>query len=63
VFLQVDIHGPLPLGLRDALTAEQGDFGVGFSGIRERLRQLGGTLKVMTGEKRTLVEAALPLEQ
>ena len=42
--------------------AEEGDFGVGFAGIRERLRQLGGALTVTTGDGRTVVEASLPVE-
>jgi two-component system, NarL family, sensor kinase len=64
VLLKLTIDGPLPLGLRDALTAGYQDVaaGAGLPGIRERLRQLGGSLKVMTDENRSLVEASLPLE-
>jgi PAS domain S-box-containing protein len=61
VLLQVTIDGPLPLGLHDALTSERADLG-GFSGARERLRQLGGTLKVMAGAKKSVVEVSLPVE-
>ncbi len=63
VALQVTIHGSLPLGRRDALDAGQDDFGVGFAGIRERLRQLGGTLDVSTAGDRSTVKAELPLEK
>lgn len=35
--------------------------GVGISGMKERVRQLNGELKVSRGEPGTLVEAAIPL--
>ncbi|MGC2646222.1 MAG: PAS domain S-box protein [Candidatus Sulfotelmatobacter sp.] len=38
-----------------------GRIGVGFGGMRERLRQLGGTLEIQSGEQGTLVSAVLPL--
>lgn len=60
--LQIVIQGPLPPGLRDALSSEPGDFGVGLSGVRERLRQLGGKLDMMTTNQKTVVEATLPRE-
>jgi len=63
VLLKVTIHGPPPLGLRDALYDGQGDFGVGFASIRERLRQLGGTLNVIATGDKSVVEAGLPLEK
>jgi len=62
VALRIAIRGPLPLGLRDALMAGQGDFGIGFAGIRERLLQLGGTLNLIAGGNRSVVEASFPLE-
>ena len=62
VSLHIAIHGPLPLGLRDALTAGQNEFGIGFAGIRERLLQLGGTLNLIAGGNRSVVEASFPLE-
>ena len=58
--LQIVIHGPPPFGLRDALSTAQTHIGGGFAGIRERLRQLGGKLDVMSGEHKTVVEATLP---
>jgi len=60
--LEITIHGPLPPGVRDAMTLSNGDFGVVFAGVRERLRQLGGTLKITTGGAKSVVEASLPLE-
>ncbi|MBA3915569.1 MAG: PAS domain-containing protein [Acidobacteriales bacterium] len=36
--------------------------GVGLQGMRERLRQLGGSLKVASGAKGTTVKAEIPLE-
>jgi PAS domain S-box-containing protein len=59
--LQVSVEGPLPLGLRDALTSDRADL-VGFAGARERLRQLGGTLKVMAGANKSVVEVSVPVE-
>jgi hypothetical protein len=44
------------------MTLSNGDFGVVFAGVRERLRQLGGTLKITTGGAKSLIEASLPLE-
>jgi signal transduction histidine kinase len=35
---------------------------MGFGGMRERLRQLGGTLEIHSDESGTLVRAVLPLE-
>ena len=60
VMLQLRIDGTLPMGLRDALTESHQDLGAGLVGIRERLRQLGGTLKVMSDDKQSLVEASIP---
>jgi signal transduction histidine kinase len=60
--LEITIHG-LPSRIRSAIMAEEGDFGVGFRGIRERLRQLGGALNVTSGDGKTVVEAFLPLER
>jgi signal transduction histidine kinase len=38
-------------------------FGVGISGMRERLRQLGGVLSVHSTRGGTLVSADLPVGQ
>ncbi len=40
-----------------------GRIGVGFGGMRERLRQLGGSLEVQSDEGGTLVRAILPVER
>jgi PAS domain S-box-containing protein len=63
VLLKLTINGPLPMGLRDALMSGSQGLGAGLSAIRERLRQLDGTLKVMTGDKQSVVEASLPLDR
>lgn len=42
--------------------ARAGRIGVGFSGMRERLRQLGGTLELQSNGDGTLVRAILPIE-
>jgi signal transduction histidine kinase len=61
VSLRLTVDGALPMGLRDALSNGHEDFGSGLSGIRERLRQLGGKLQVMTDDKQSVIEASLPL--
>lgn len=40
-----------------------GDTGVGFRGMRERLRQLGGTLDIESDNSGTAVIATIPLEE
>jgi two-component system NarL family sensor kinase len=42
--------------------ARAGRIGVGVSGMRERLRQLGGTLELQSDPDGTLVRAILPIE-
>src|SRR3954469_6725299 len=53
VCLEIIIHGPMPFGLQDALSSGPPLNTLGLAGIRERLRQLGGKVTVMSGEKRT----------
>jgi signal transduction histidine kinase len=36
--------------------------GVGIAGMRERLRQLGGRLEIISGDKGTTVKATVPLQ-
>ena len=38
-----------------------GAMGVGFRGMRERLRQLGGSLQILSSEEGTIVSATLPV--
>lgn len=42
--------------------ASYGAMGVGFRGMRERLRQLGGSLEVKSSGQGTIVSASLPVE-
>jgi PAS domain S-box-containing protein len=42
--------------------ARVGRIGVGFGGMRERLRQLGGKLEVESSENGTLIRATLPID-
>ena len=58
VLVQIDITGTTPFGLRDALGT-----GAGFAGVQERLRHLGGTLKVVSGGDHSIIEATLPASQ
>jgi PAS domain S-box-containing protein len=62
IVLQIIVRGSLPFGLRDALLGEQAQNGVTLAGIRERLRQLGGRLDVVSGDQEAVVEATLPRE-
>jgi signal transduction histidine kinase len=50
----------IPPEKQDALNSS-GTLGVGFRGMRERLRQLGGTLEIHSNENGTLVSASLPV--
>jgi signal transduction histidine kinase len=43
--------------------SSSGRTGVGFRGMRERLRQLGGTLEIRSDNKGTAVTATLPLAE
>jgi signal transduction histidine kinase len=54
LLLELRIHGSMPRGLHDALST-----GAGFAGVRERLRQLGGTLKFVSGGDHSVIEARL----
>ncbi len=51
----------IPADELESLT-RAGNIGVGFSGMRERLRQLGGTLEIQSDGTGTLVRAVLPSE-
>jgi len=60
IHLTVEDRGSgVPVEKRD-LVAAAGVPGVGISGMRERLRQLGGTLEIKSNEGGTTVEACLP---
>jgi signal transduction histidine kinase len=45
----------------DGQAAETGTLGVGIAGMRERIRQLGGTLTVLSDKRGTSVEAWVPM--
>jgi signal transduction histidine kinase len=45
------------------MLSKVGRIGMGFGGMRERLRQLGGTLEIHSDESGTLVRAVLPIEK
>ena len=53
-------HG-IPPEKRPEADGEVGGLGVGIRGMFERVRQLGGSLKVQTGPNGTTVRASLPL--
>ena len=55
--VQDEGRGIPPEVLRRGVT---GSLGVGISGMRERLLQLGGTLEILPGNPGTLVRATLP---
>ncbi|MGB8580242.1 MAG: PAS domain S-box protein [Candidatus Sulfotelmatobacter sp.] len=61
VLLQVQDHGKGITQEKLEKFTRTGRIGVGFGGMRERLRQLGGTLEIQSGERGTLVSATLPL--
>jgi len=43
------------------LTADGGAFGVGIAGMRQRLKQLAGTLDIESSDRGTIVRAVVPL--
>jgi two-component system, NarL family, sensor kinase len=45
------------------LSADFSTSGVGISGIRERVRQLGGQMQIRTGQSGTAVNVVFPLEE
>ena len=59
--LEITIQGAIPPHLREDLREHRGDFGVGLAGMRERLRQLGGTFAIIADSDKAAIEASLPL--
>jgi signal transduction histidine kinase len=53
-------HGILVAGSSGKVT-DAAALGVGLAGMRERMRQLGGSLSVRTGPQGTCVQAKLPV--
>jgi signal transduction histidine kinase len=53
-------HG-MPPELSAQLPVGIGALGVGIAGMRERLQQLGGTLKIESSDRGTTVRAEIPL--
>lgn len=63
IFIEVvDTGKGIPIEKQVELSSA-GRTGVGFRGMRERLRQLGGTLEIRSGETGTIVTARVPLRQ
>src|SRR5438128_3291870 len=64
--LAVDVsdHGR---GMRSQTENESGDsydfFGVGITGMRERVEQLGGRMEIQSGPRGTRVQATLPFQE
>lgn len=62
IFVEVRDHGKgIPSDKQSELTSSS-QAGVGFGGMRERLRQLGGTLEIRSDSTGTRVTAMLPLQ-
>ena len=56
-----DIGSGMPADLLGHLPAGGGTLGVGVTGMRERLQQLGGALEIESGDGGTTVRARVPL--
>jgi len=61
VFIQVQDQGKGMALERQLELSSSARTGVGFRGMRERLRQLGGTLEIKSDGAGTAVTAILPL--
>jgi PAS domain S-box-containing protein len=59
--VKIMVHGSLSPSIREDVQAARGDFGAGLAGMRERLRQLGGTFAITSGGDETAIEASLPM--
>jgi signal transduction histidine kinase len=59
--LAITVHGAIPASVREDVRTNRGDFGAGLAGMRERLRQLGGTFAITSDSEKTAIEASLPL--
>ncbi|MFZ1009069.1 MAG: DUF4118 domain-containing protein [Candidatus Sulfotelmatobacter sp.] len=63
IFIEVEDTGKgIPIEKQIEFSSA-GRTGVGFRGMRERLRQLGGTLEIRSGGAGTMVTARVPLRQ
>jgi signal transduction histidine kinase len=62
LFLEVEDQGKGIAEDQQKRMERSGEMGVGFSGMRERLWQLGGTLHLQSGRSGTLVKAVLPMD-
>jgi PAS domain S-box-containing protein len=62
LFLEVEDQGKGIAEDKQRKMEQSGEMGVGFSGMRERLWQLGGTLQLQSGRNGTLVKAVLPID-
>ena len=64
VVLQVWDRGKgLPAALVETSEGSSAALGVGIRGMRERVKQLGGSLELRPGEQGTVVEVLVPLRE
>jgi signal transduction histidine kinase len=64
VILQIKDHGKgIPQELLAAFRKKGTTFGVGLTGMRERVRELGGELDIQSSPTGTLISVTLPLRQ
>jgi len=62
--LEVEDEGKgIPSGALESADNATGTLGVGLRGMHERVRQLGGKLELLSGEKGTTVRATIPCQQ
>src|SRR5271163_904340 len=61
--VKVNVEGKGMAGGNGASTSSGSSHGVGLSGMRERLRELGGTLEIQSSENGTTVIAAVPVNK
>ena len=61
--IEIRIEGGPMSPSRETPHRRRSDIGSGFAGTRERLRRLGGTLKVSSGGTTSIVQAAVPIDR
>jgi signal transduction histidine kinase len=58
-----DFGKGIPKDILDQFRKSGTKVGVGLAGIRERVKELGGTLEILSNKKGTVVKASVPISE